>query len=84
MLKKIRKQVTSLRFNKLTAKTFTARLAQTNLASENDIANFLRNTGFYDKLKSFNERIASNKTKQVLVENELNELSKKVVAISTK
>ena len=84
MLKKIRKQVTSLRFNKLTAKNVTARLAQTNLASENDIANFLRNTGFYDKLKSFNERIASNKTKQVLVENELNELSKKVVAISTK
>ena len=38
---------------------------------------------FDNKLLSFNKRINSNKTKHVLVENELNE-SKKVEAISTK
>ena len=31
-----------------------------------------------------NEKVTSNKTKYVLVENELNELSKKVEPISTK
>ena len=39
-------------FNKLTAQNFAARLAQVNLASKNDIANFLKTTDFYDKLKT--------------------------------
>ena len=38
---------------------------------------------FDNKLLSFNERFNSNKTKHVLVENELNELTKKV-KLSTK
>ena len=37
-----------------------------------------------DKLKKINKKFISNKTKHVLVENELNELSKKVEAMSTK
>ena len=37
-----------------------------------------------NKLSGFNKRINSNKTKHVLVKNELNELSNKVKAISTK
>ena len=37
-----------------------------------------------DKLKNLNKNVTSNKTKHVLVENELNELSKKVKGISTK
>ena len=45
-------------------------MKQTNLGSKNDIANFVKQTDFDDKLNS----VSSNK----------NELSKKVKAISTK
>ena len=55
----------------ITSGNFTARLAQANLASKSDIANFVKKTNLDDKLK-------------VLVENELNEISEKVKAISTK
>ena len=41
-------------------------------------------TDFDNKLSGFNKRINSNKSKHVLVENELNELSNKVKTISTK
>ena len=33
---------------------------------------------FDDKLKKLNKKVTSNKTKYVLVENELNELSRKL------
>ena len=36
------------------------------------------------KLKKLNKNVTSNKTKHVIIENELNELIKKVKAISTK
>ena len=36
------KYVTTQEFNKLTAETFTARLAQADLASKNDIADFVK------------------------------------------
>ena len=39
------------KFNKLTAETFAARLAQANLASKNDIADFINTTDFDDKLQ---------------------------------
>ena len=52
---------------------FTVRLKRSNLASKSDIANFVIKTDFDNKLKD----VTSNK-------NELNELSKKVKAISTK
>ena len=54
-------------------KIFTARLKQANLASKNDIANFVKKTDFDNKLKND----TSNK-------NDLNELSKYVKAKSTK
>ena len=76
--------ITTQEFNKLTLENTTGRLAQANLASKNDIANFIKKTDFDDKLKKLNENVTSNKTKHVLVENELNELSEKVKAISTK
>ena len=41
-------------------------------------------TDFDDKLKNLDKEITSNKTKHVLNENELNKLSEKVIAISTK
>ena len=44
----------------------------------------MKKTNFDEKLKNLNEKINSNKTKHVLVENELNERLKKVEVISTK
>ena len=67
------KYTTTPEFIKLTAENFAARLKQANLASKSDIANFVNKTDFDNKLKD----VTSNK-------NELNELSKKVKAISTK
>ena len=78
------KYITSPEFNKLTAECFATRLKQANLANKNDVTNFVNKANFDNKLLSFNERINSNKTKHVLAENELNELSKKVEAISAK
>ena len=57
------KYMTTPEFNKLTAEDFAARLAQANLIAKRD---------FYNKLKSLNRKIISNKTKHVLVENKLN------------
>ena len=45
--------ITTPEFNKLTAEYFAARLKQVNLASKSDIANFLKNTCFDNKLKDF-------------------------------
>ena len=78
------KYITTQKFNKLKSDNFTARLAQGNLASKNDIANFVEKTDFDDKLKNLHKKVTSNKTKHVLVENELNELSGKVKLLSTK
>ena len=50
----------------LTSENFTARLKQENLASKNNIANFVKKTDFDNKLKN----VTSNK-------NELNKPSKK-------
>ena len=68
---------------------FTARLVQANLARKNDFANFVKKnknkkTDFDDKLKNLNKNVTSNKTKDVLIENGLNELLEKVKAISMK
>ena len=70
--------------NKLTPENFAARLKQANLASKSDIANFVNKTDFDNKLLSFNKKIDLNKTKDVIVDNELNQLSKEFKAISTK
>ena len=54
-------------FDKLTSENLTARLKQANLASESDVANFVKNAVFDIKVKN----VTSNK-------NELNELLKKL------
>ena len=59
------KYITTLKFNRSAARIFTARLAQ---------ANPITKTGFDDKLKTLNRKINSNKTKNLLVENELKKL----------
>ena len=49
------KYITTPGFKKLTTENFDARLAQVNLASKNNIANFIRNEDFDDKLKLLNK-----------------------------
>ena len=56
------KYITTSEFNKLTTENFNARLAQANLITKTD---------FDRRLQSLNKRITSNKTKHLLVENEL-------------
>ena len=45
------KYITTKKIIDLTSETFTVRLAQANLASKNDIANFVKKTHFDNKLK---------------------------------
>ena len=65
------KYITTQEFYKLTSENFAVRLAQANLSSKNDVASFLKMTDFDDKLKHFIKNVTLNKTKHVLVENEL-------------
>ena len=58
----------------LTTENLAARLAQVNLASKSDIANFLKKTEFDNKLKNLNKKVTSNKSKHLLVENEFKKL----------
>ena len=61
------KYITTPEFNKLSTDVFNARLAQANLITKTD---------FDAKLSSLNRKITSNKTKHLLVENELKKLKK--------
>ena len=56
------KYITTQEFNKLTTENFNARLAQANVITKTD---------FDVKLESLGKSITSNKTKHLLVENEL-------------
>ena len=68
------KYITTPKFNKLAAENFTTRLKQANVATKADIADFLKKKDFVDKLKKVNKRVTSNKSKHLLVENELKKL----------
>ena len=57
--------ITTPQFTKLRAENFTARLAQANLTIKTD---------FDAKLSSLNRKTTSNKTKHLLIENELKKL----------
>ena len=59
------KYIDTHEFNKLAADVFNARLGQTNLVVKTD---------FDVKLSSLHRKITSNKTKHLLVENELKKL----------
>ena len=56
------KYITTPEFNTMAANVFNARLAQANVITKTD---------FDAKLSSLNKKITSNKTKHLLVENEL-------------
>ena len=57
--------ITNPEFNNLAADVFNARLAQANLITKTD---------FDAKLSSLNKKITSNKSKHLLVKNELKKL----------
>ena len=59
------KYITTVELNTLTADVFNARLSQANLITKTD---------FDAKLSSLNKKITQNKTKHLLVKNELNKL----------
>ena len=59
------KHITTPEFNKLAAENFAGRLAQANLTIKTD---------FNSKLSSLNRKIVSNKTKHLLIGNELKKL----------
>ena len=59
------KYITTLEFNSLAANVFNARLVQANLITKTD---------FDIKLSSLNRKITANKSKKLLVENELKKL----------
>ena len=61
------KYITTPEFNNIAARVFTARLAQANLVTKTD---------FDTKLQDISKRITSNKSKHLLVENELKKLQK--------
>ena len=67
------KYIITKTFNKFTSENVCARLAQANLASKSDVANFVKKTDFDNKLQNLNKNVTSNKAKHVLVEKELNE-----------
>ena len=59
------KYITNPEFNKLISEKFETRLAQVNCVTKTD---------FDDKLINLNKKINSNKTKHLIVENELKKL----------
>ena len=65
------KYITTPEFDKLTAENFATKLAQANLGSKSGIANFVKNRDFDNKPKKLNKKVTSNKTKHLLVKNEL-------------
>ena len=68
------KYIITPEFNKLTAENFAVSLAQANLATKSDIANFVDIADFIDQLKNLNKKVTSNKTKHLIFDNELKEL----------
>ena len=60
------------------------RLVQANLATKVNIADFVKETDFDNKLKNINKKVTPNKTKHVEAEKKLNDLTKKVAHISEK
>ena len=67
-------KITTEESDKLTSENVTARFKHANLASKNDIANFVKKADFDVKLTSLIKNVISKKTKHVLVENESEKL----------
>ena len=65
-------------------KNLTETLKEAKLATKSDIANFVKEIDFDEELRNVNKKVTLNKSKHLLVENELNELSEKVKLLLTK
>ena len=65
------KYITNPEFNKLTSENFAARLTKANLIAKTDFDNRLMSLKKLEKFLMSLRTITSNKTKHVLVENEL-------------
>ena len=61
----------------MTEGNFTARLAQAKLATKVVTADFVKETDFYNKLKTINKKVTSHKEKHVEVQKKLTDLTKK-------
>ena len=70
------KNITTQELNKLTVHNFAAKLAQAKLATKADIADFVKELHFDDKLNNIIKKAALNKTKYTLVENKINKFKK--------
>ena len=68
----------------MTVANFAARLTPTKLTTKAGIIDFGKDTDFDEKLRNVNKKVSLNKTKHVLVENEVNNLSEKIKLLSTK
>ena len=69
---------TNQEFNNLMVDNFAARLKQAKLAPKADTADFVKEKDFNDKLKVFNKKVTSNKTKHVVAEKKLTDLRERV------
>ena len=65
------KYFSSQEINKFTSDNFAVRLKQSNVATKADIDHFIEKADFHEKQKKINKKIALNKAKHVLIENEL-------------
>ena len=68
------KYITTQESDKLTSENVTARFKHENLASKNDIANFVKKADLDVKLTNLIKNVLSKKTKHVLAENESEKL----------
>ena len=68
----------------MTAENFTAGLKQANLATKVDIADFVKETDFDNKIKNINKKVTSNNTKHVGAENKFTDQTETVAQISEK
>ena len=65
-------------YNKFTEDIVDAKLTQAKLATKDDSADFVKKLYFDNKLININKKITLNKTKRVLVQNELKEQQNKI------
>ena len=68
----------------ITSENFAARLKQANLASKNDITDFVKNTDFDGKLKKVNKKVNLHNTKSIKVKKKLSDWSGELKLLSTK
>ena len=68
----------------LAPESFDARLKEANLASKNDIIDFVKKADFDNKLKIINKEFTSNEARHIEVNKKLDYITKEVKSISTR